>query len=148
MDAEVPRAARDALVDAAEIATENVPAISGKVVLLPDVSGSMKDPVTGRRGESTASKIRFVDVAGLMVASVLRKNPDAEILAFDTEPHKVKMSARDSILTNAAKLMAYGGGGTDCSVGLRDANTRKLKADVAIYFSDNQSILGSASWCS
>ena len=37
--AEMPGAIRDALQDALEIATENVPSIPGKVYVCPDVSG-------------------------------------------------------------------------------------------------------------
>src|SRR5579864_8160015 len=44
--AEMPGAIRDALQDALEIATENVPSIPGKVYVCPDVSGSMRSAVT------------------------------------------------------------------------------------------------------
>lgn len=43
-DAAVPREVRDALQDAMELAIANVPAITGEVVVCPDVSGSMKSP--------------------------------------------------------------------------------------------------------
>ena len=52
-----------------EIAIENVPAVAGQVVVCPDVSGSMRSPVTGaRRGATTA--VRCIDVAALMAAGV------------------------------------------------------------------------------
>ena len=42
--------------------------------VLPDVSGSMQSPVTGcRKGATTA--VRCIDVAALVAAAVLRKNP-------------------------------------------------------------------------
>lgn len=71
--AEMPGAIRDALQDALEIATENVPSLPGKVYVCPDVSGSMQSPVTGQRGSAT-SAVRCVDVAGLVAASLLRRN--------------------------------------------------------------------------
>ena len=40
----------------------------------PDVSGSMQSPVTGHRGSAT-SAVRCVDVAGLVAASLLRREP-------------------------------------------------------------------------
>ncbi len=40
---------RQALEDAMEIATANVPRIEGQVYVCPDVSGSMQSPVTGQR---------------------------------------------------------------------------------------------------
>jgi hypothetical protein len=48
-DPKLPRIVREALQDAMEAAIANVPAIDGKVYLLPDVSGSMHSPVTGHR---------------------------------------------------------------------------------------------------
>ena len=46
---EVPHEVREALQDAMEIAIANVPRIEGRVVVCPDVSGSMHSPVTGHR---------------------------------------------------------------------------------------------------
>ena len=77
----VPRQVMGALQDAMEVATANVPAIDGQVFVCPDVSGSMRSPVTGtRKGATTA--VRCVDVAALVAAAVLRQNPDAEVLPF------------------------------------------------------------------
>jgi 60 kDa SS-A/Ro ribonucleoprotein len=45
--ASIPQVIREALIEAAEIATENVPAFEGRVAVFPDVSGSMRAPVTG-----------------------------------------------------------------------------------------------------
>src|SRR6185369_6185261 len=45
----VPAEVREALEDAMEMATANVPSIDGAVVVCPDVSGSMSSPVTGHR---------------------------------------------------------------------------------------------------
>ena len=50
---EVPAIVREALQDALEIAIANVPAISGNVVICPDVSGSMGSSVTGVRKGAT-----------------------------------------------------------------------------------------------
>src|SRR5262249_45606776 len=71
--AEMPTAITNALQDALEIATENVPAIPGKIYICPDVSGSMQSPATGHRGSAT-SAVRCVDVAGLVAASLMRRN--------------------------------------------------------------------------
>lgn len=134
----VPEIVRDALQDAMEIALSNVPAFAGKVYVLPDVSGSMQSPVTGyRRGATTA--VRCVDVAALVAAAVLRSNPEAEVLPFDTKLHKARLNRRDTVTTNARKLAAYGGGGTNCSLPLAELNRRKAKGDLVIYVSDNES---------
>src|SRR6185436_18276460 len=64
-DAAVPQEVRDALQDAMELAIANVPSIAGRVVVCPDVSGSMQSPATGYR-EGASSSIRCIDVAALV----------------------------------------------------------------------------------
>lgn len=136
---DVPQAIAEALIDAAEAAVENVPAIEGRVVLMPDVSGSMGSPVTGRRA-GASSKVRCIDVAGLLTAAILRRNPQAEVIPFEQDVvRSLRMSARDSILTNAQKLASVGGGGTNCSAPLALLNKQKQEADMLIYVSDYES---------
>ena len=48
-NADIPQEVCDALQDAMEIATANVPEFKGKVYVFPDVSGSMHSAVTGYR---------------------------------------------------------------------------------------------------
>lgn len=135
----VPKAVTESLIDAAELAVANVPPIDGRVFVFPDVSGSMRSPVTGHRGGGT-SKMRCVDVAALVAACVLRKNPQAEIIPFENDVlTSLRLSPRDSIMTNAEKLAAIGGGGTNCSAPLALLNGRKAAGDFAIYVSDNES---------
>jgi 60 kDa SS-A/Ro ribonucleoprotein len=134
----VPREVRDALQDALEIALGNVPEIPGKVYVLPDVSGSMTSPVTGYRAGATTA-VRCVDVAALVAAAIVRKNPSAEVVPFEHDVVSVELNARDSVMTNAARLAAVGGGGTNCSAPLRLLNRRKAKGDLVIYVSDNES---------
>ena len=134
----VPREVREALQDAMEIATESVPAMNRKIYVCPDVSGSMGSPVTGyRKGSSSA--VRCVDVAALVTACIMRKNSDAEVLPFGNKVVPVDINARDSIMTNARKLAAIGGGGTNCSAPLGLLNRQKAKGDLVFMISDNQS---------
>ena len=138
--AEMPGAIRDALQDALEIATENVPPLSGKVYVCPDVSGSMQSAVTGHRGSAT-SAVRCVDVAGLVAASLLRRNQSAEVLAFSDDVVKMPrpLNPRDSVMTNAQYLASLPSGGTACSAPLRHLNERGARGDLVVYVSDNQS---------
>lgn len=134
----VPREVRDALQDAMEIATENVPAMNSKVYICPDVSGSMSSPISGyRKGSSSA--VRCIDVAALMTACIMRKNSDAGVLPFENNVVAVDVNSRDSIMTNARKLAAIGGGGTNCSAPLSILNKKKAKGDLVFLISDNQS---------
>ncbi|MBL9168018.1 MAG: TROVE domain-containing protein [Verrucomicrobiales bacterium] len=135
---EVPSPILEALQDAMEVATENVPRLEGKIYVCPDVSGSMSSPVTGHRKGATSS-VRCIDVAALVAASILRQNPQAEVLPFESNVVPVRLNARDSIMTNAEKLAAVGGGGTNCSAPLAELNRRQAKGDLVVFISDNES---------
>src|ERR671921_350385 len=138
-DARVPAAVRDALQDAMEVAISNVPRVEGKVYVCADVSGSMQSAVTGYRKGST-SAVRCVDVAALVAAAVLRRNPLTEVLAFEQDVvGGLNLNPRDSVLTNAQRLASVGGGGTNCSAPLRLLNERKAAGDLVLYVSDNES---------
>jgi len=134
----VPAVVREALQDALEIALENVRAFSGRVVVCPDVSGSMATAATGMRRGST-SAVRCIDVAALMSAAVLRTNPDALVLPFEERVREIGLNARDAVVTNARKLASIGGGGTNCSAPIAWLNKRRERADLVILVSDNQS---------
>jgi 60 kDa SS-A/Ro ribonucleoprotein len=135
---DVPAKVREALQDAMEIAIENVPTIDGKVYVFPDVSGSMHSAITGYRKGST-TVVRCIDVAALIAAAVLRKNPNAEVIPFESNVVKVRLNPRDSVMTNATKLASLPSGGTNCSAPLRHINGAKVKGDLVIYVSDNES---------
>jgi 60 kDa SS-A/Ro ribonucleoprotein len=137
-DTAVPEEVRNALQDAMELAIGNVPSIAGQVVVCPDVSGSMRAAVTGHRRGAT-STVQCVDIAALVAASVLRKNPAAIVLPFEQAVVKVDLNSRDSVMTNAGRLASIGGGGTNCSAPVRLLNQRKAKADLVLFVSDNQS---------
>ncbi|TWO64914.1 RNA-binding protein [Caenimonas sedimenti] len=134
----VPAAVRDALQDAMEAALANVPAFAGRVVVCPDVSGSMGSAVTGHRGSATSS-VRCIDVAALVAAAVLRKNPQARVLPFEQSVVKLALNARDSVMTNAQALASIGGGGTNCSAPLALLNKERARVDLVILVSDNES---------
>jgi 60 kDa SS-A/Ro ribonucleoprotein len=139
---EVPRPVKDALQDAMEIAIRNVPQISGQVYVFPDVSGSMHSPVTGHRaGSTTAAKC--IDVAALVAAAVMRSNPDTIVVPFSDRVTPCKLNARDTVMTNAEKLMKLPSGGTNCSLPLKHLNETKAKGDLIIYVSDNESWIDS-----
>jgi 60 kDa SS-A/Ro ribonucleoprotein len=128
-----------ALQDAADHSLDNIPELPGKVFVMVDTSGSMGSAVTGNRG-SVTTKTKCVDVAAVFAAAVLRKNPDAEIIPFDTQVHVGhKFNPRDSIMTNAKTLAGFGGGGTNCSIALAYVNQKAKKGDLVIYVSDNES---------
>ncbi|MEW6736448.1 MAG: RNA-binding protein [Acidobacteriota bacterium] len=135
---DIPELVRNALQEAMEISLANVPKIEGKVFLCPDVSGSMSSPLTGYRKGAT-SRMRCIDVAALVTAAIMRKNPTAEVLPFEQGVVKLYLNSGDSVITNATRLASIGGGGTNCSAPLASLNQRKAKGDMVIFISDNES---------
>jgi 60 kDa SS-A/Ro ribonucleoprotein len=142
VDAKVPAKVTVALQKAADLSLANIPEFEGKVYVMVDTSGSMSSAVTGNRG-SVTTKTRCIDVAALVASAVLRKNPDAEIVPFDTRVHEVRLNPLDSVVTNAKTLAGFGGGGTTCSAALEYVNRKNGKGDLVIYVSDNESWIDS-----
>ncbi len=139
--AEVPQKIKASLHQAAEIACGNVPELPGPIVIGLDTSGSMGCPVTGWRGRGGTTKMRCVDVAALFAAAILRRNPDSIVIPFDTRAYNVRIDPQDTILSLSERLAKYGGGGTDCSIPLAEANKRHSKRPLVgcVLVSDNES---------
>jgi 60 kDa SS-A/Ro ribonucleoprotein len=136
--ANVPDVVKEALQDAMEIALESVAALPGRVVVCPDVSGSMASAITGARRGAT-SVVRCIDVAALFTAAIVRTNRDARVLPFAEKVRDCEINPRDSVMTNAAKLAALGGGGTSCSAPLERLLRERASAEFVVLVSDNQS---------
>ncbi len=137
-DARVPEAVREALADAVDVALENVPAIDGQVYVCLDVSGSMHTPVTGHRHGSSTS-VQCIDVAALMAAAIVRRNPRARVLPFHDTVVSMTIPADEPVLTLARRLASIHAGGTNCSAPLRQLNHERARGSLVIYLSDNQS---------
>jgi 60 kDa SS-A/Ro ribonucleoprotein len=134
----VPLKVQAALEDALEVSLQNVPMVPGRVVVCPDVSGSMISPATGYR-KGAASKVRCIDVAALVAAAMLRANRDALVLPFEQTVVPLELRSTDRLATNAAKLASIGGGGTNVSAPLALLNAGKAAVDLVVIVSDNQS---------
>lgn len=139
---DVPIEITNALQVALEKATENVPFIPGGIIVVVDVSGSMSNPITGRRGVSSVT--RCIDVAALIASCILRQNQRAVILPVDTEVHQCRLNPLDSIVTNATLLSRFGGGGTRLDKAMKviakDPNV-VAGLDLIVVISDNESWL-------
>ena len=141
---EVPQKIKSALNTAAEIACGNIPRLAGPVVIGLDTSGSMGMSATGYRGRGMMSKVRCVDVAALFASAILRRNPGSVVVPFDTMAYKANLDPNDSILSLSKRLASYGGGGTNCSLPLKEANTKYKNREFAgvILVSDCESWVG------
>ncbi len=71
----------------------------------------------------------------------MRRNPDSVVIPFDTRAYDVRIDPSDSILSLSERLAKYGGGGSDCSIPLHQANTKYRKQQFAgvVLVSDNES---------
>lgn len=137
---DIPKKVRDALQEAMEISTQNVPPFEGKIYVGVDVSGSMNSPITGHRQGST-SKVTCVQVAGLIASIFLRRSEDVEVIPFSDRVKDITLNAKDSIMTNAQLIASKLGGGTSCSAPVAMLNGKKAKGDLIVIVSDNQSWL-------
>ncbi|MBB4837327.1 60 kDa SS-A/Ro ribonucleoprotein [Sphingomonas kyeonggiensis] len=134
----VPLKVQAALEDALEQSLARVPKVPGRVVVCPDVSGSMSSPATGYR-KGGSSKVRCIDVAALVAAAMLRTNRDTRVLPFEQAVVKVQLDPRARVAVNAAKLAAIGGGGTNVSAPLAALNLLRDPVDLVVIVSDNES---------
>jgi len=140
---EMPSKIKKALHAATEIATKNIPTFPGRTVVCPDVSGSMRQSVTGHRSGST-SKVTCCDAAGVLASAILRQNDDALVIPFETNVRlDIKLDANDTIITNAHRIAMGQGGGTTVSAPLRYMNDKGIRADQVIFISDNESWIDS-----
>jgi 60 kDa SS-A/Ro ribonucleoprotein len=63
------------------------------------------------------------------------------VVPYDTRAYPVRVDPADSILSVAERLAQFGGGGTDCSVPIREANTKYRNRRFAgvVLVSDTES---------
>lgn len=134
----VPLAVQAALETALEASLVRLPRLGGQVIVCPDVSGSMCSPATGYRKGAT-SKLRCIDIAALVAASVLRQNPDVQVIPFEEKVVNVALDPNARLAVNAAALAAVGGGGTNVSAPLSLLNQQRAVVDTVVIVSDNQS---------
>lgn len=136
---EAPGAIQLALQQAMEHALHNVPEIKGQVVVCPDVSGSMSwSSITGFRGSAT-SQVRPIDVAALVAAAMLRKNPLTRVIPFESTVRPIRLNPMDSVMTITQQIASIGGGGTNVSAPLNLLASEGAKVDLVLYVSDNES---------
>lgn len=137
---DLPSQIRLALQDAMDIATANTPTFDQDILICLDISGSMSGAITGNRGATVASKMRNIEVASLFAASLIRKNPSANLIVFNDKARVHNFNPRDSVVRNTTDLVALLSGGTNCETAIALANKNGSKAPLVIMISDNQSL--------
>lgn len=137
-EATLPKPIAKALDRAMDEATRSVPTLEGRLVVALDVSGSMSSPVTGYRPGAT-TVVTCVEVAALIAASLLRANPKARIMPFDTAVRRIGLDLRDGVMVHARRLAGMRGGGTAISAPVRALVEEQAQLDLLVIVSDNQS---------
>jgi len=119
---------QDALRDALDHSFAGVPDITGRTATFLDISGSME---------------QMLQSAAVFAISAMKKaNGNGRLLQFDTKSDEVKVSMRDSTLTQAAAIRIRGG--TDCSAPMQQILREKDKFDNVLMITDEQQNFGTA----
>lgn len=138
----LPREVTNALQDAMDISVSNIPSVDTTVHIGVDCSGSMGQAIVGGFSYS-GNQVSCNDVASLFASAMYRVNDDTHVYSFDTACTEVtsKLNARDSVISNGAKIGMYGGG-TDCSCFIKKLNALGATGDLVVMVSDNESWAG------
>lgn len=124
----------DALTEAFYLAIDAMPKSNKEILVGVDSSGSMN---SGQVNGTALSPNQFANVLAL---TMLKSEPNAHVMAFDTKAYEVRFGKRSSL--DEVLRMPSPGGGTDCSLPLRYAITKRLKLDGIVILTDNESWAG------
>ena len=138
VDGAVPLVVQLALEEALDRSLGAVPVVPGRVVVAPDVSGSMCSPMTGYR-KGASSKVRCIDVAALFAVALARRNPGTLVMPFAEDVVPFDLDPEIRVTVNTMKLAGIGGGGTNVSAPLARLNANRSNVDLVVFVSDNQS---------
>lgn len=107
---------------------------TGKNILVGvDNSGSMRNLINN-------SAMNATQFANVLALTMLKTEPNSEVIAFNTKRETFPLGARSS-LTEALRQPLIGGA-TDCAVPIVHALEKKTKYDAIIILTDNESWAG------
>lgn len=127
----------DALDAAFYAALSNVTPTNRRLLLAVDVSGSMKQSVSGAPVSAAAA-------AGAMALIVARTEPNHLVLGVNTAPVELRISPKMRL--DAAMKVVEGkiSGGTDLSVPARWLSAERMTVDGVVTLTDNETWAGRA----
>jgi hypothetical protein len=127
------RRASEALQTALELSVKNIPRLDGTTYIATDNSSSMSCSM------SAMSSVTMNDVGNLMGAMALHFSDDAIASVFGSQHRVVRLNKRDSILTNAQKLIGTNvGHSTDAYLAFDYLLDNEVRVDRILIFSDMQ----------
>jgi 60 kDa SS-A/Ro ribonucleoprotein len=119
--------AADALREALELSFENIPAVEGRTGVFLDISGSMSG--------------QFLRVASIFAICLMKKaRLNGRLLLFDHRLQELRVSMRDSILTQASRIHPQGG--TNTALPMQYLLQQEEKVDNIILITDEQQNTG------
>ncbi len=119
----------EALERALELSLANVPSLTGRSLVMVDVSGSM---ASGMSGRSTAQRW---ELAALFGAALAVRASHADVVAFESRAHPIKIKKGGSILRAVDDFKKHVGGGTETWPAIR---AHFDKHDRIIILTDEQ----------
>lgn len=123
----------NAVVDAMEISTKNVPDLGGRTLIAVDRSGSMDQPL------SQYGSANYNEIAGLLASIYHKKNPSGTVVGSFSGKWDVRaLNSRDSILTNMKEINKGEHGSTNTYKVFDWLKESGEKFDRIIILSDEQ----------
>ncbi len=129
----------NALRKAVEISVESMPEIDSKVVIAPDVSGSMSSHVTG-----DYSVLQCIDIVGIFTAMLIKKCKQLPILLPFESKIRYDMAQKayegETVFDIASAFVPTGG--TSLSAPIEKLLNNREKVDYIVAFTDNEEWVG------
>lgn len=123
----------DALCDTYSLSLSNITPSNKKILVGVDISGSM-----GSLAGST--QMTCAQVANVWALTMLKSEPNVEVVQFDDSLHEPKYGKRSSVDT--VLNGNYNGGATDCALPLVHAVKNTALYDAIIILTDNETWAG------
>lgn len=123
----------DAMCETYELALGNVESTGKRILIGVDVSGSMSTKVGG-------TAMSCAQMANVLALTMLKTEPNAELICFDTNLVETKIGRRTSL--DEAINKTPQGGGTDCAVPLLYALQNKRLYDSIVILTDSETWAG------
>ncbi|MBD3194551.1 MAG: TROVE domain-containing protein [Candidatus Lokiarchaeota archaeon] len=127
-----------ALEGALEMSLSNIPKLDGKVIIGTDVSGSM----TYHPSRKNLAKYRYIDIAGVFTAALLKVCDNPKVIPFDTNIYNFIPSEFQRSMDIVNWFSNISGGGTNLSLPLKNMINHNYKADIFIGITDNEDWVG------
>ena len=139
LDKNIPGAIRKAATQALENSMLHAPVFDHDVLVYVDVSGSMRNPVTGSRA-GRSSSLSCAAAAAFFGGSLYKANAEnCRVFRFAEGVKAESMLSEDMSLRDIITNISGSGGGTNVPSTISHANSIEATAPLVIIISDNES---------